>query len=217
MTTFKEVFDTKINQQQIKQSVIKKRKRQQIVQRTLFMCCVFILLVPLVSKLNINSLENPPLHGFNNPTIRINEFEGMGLTKLDIDAKIIPTIDLSQHYEFIQKLNLDQIYTLDSYALYVKESKDAKEYNILDSYVLYYTNEQQHIRIAFSETNEPIRDYYVSRERPATTIFNEIECIFYQYEDIFMVTFQYNNIYFDIETSDVEIEEVIQLVKTILE
>lgn len=207
MTTIKETFESKINSNQIKQKVIQKRKKQRKIKYATIITCLVILLIPTFFKPTTQlPISNPTTQN----SIHINSVKGMELTKLDMDVKTMKVDDLGQTYHFIKNIPLEIV---DAYALYGKKCKDAKNYDVLDSYVLHYNN----IRIAFSETNEPIRDYYVSRERPEPSQIDKTECIFHQYKDTIWVTFKHDNIYFDIETTDIAIEEVVELVKTILE
>lgn len=214
MTTFKNVFDEKFNQEQIKQSVIKKNKKmKQNTTAAFVFACLFVLAIPFISlKENSTILDDP--YDIQND-IQINQLNGMGLARLDVDIQTLEVNDLNQQYPFLNNLTMDDAYTLDTYAMYGRKDRDTTTYDVLNCYVLSYTNNENSIRIAFSETNEPVRDYYLSRERPECSFINDIECIIYQYEDMMMVTFEYNNLYFDIETSNVEIDNLIDIIKQV--
>lgn len=220
MTTFKNVFNEKFNQEQIKQSVIKKNKRVKQNTTTAFVfACLLVFVIPLIlqkEKPTILTDQEKPTILTDQNDIHINQLEGIGLAKLDVDIQTLEVNDLSQQYPFLNNLIINDIYTLDTYAMYGRKNPDTTIYDVLNCYVTSYTNNESCIRIAFSETNEPIRDYYISRERPEYSLINDIECIIYQYEDMMMVTFEYHNLYFDIETSHVEIDELITLVSQII-
>lgn len=92
------------------------------------------------------------------------------------------------------------------------------DYKNLNSYILNYynDNETRNIKVAFSDKNRPIRDYYFSNENAVTSIIKDKKLKIYSYEETFFVEFHYNNYYFDIETNNILQDELIDLISSII-
>lgn len=91
-----------------------------------------------------------------------------------------------------------------------------KDYKNLNSYILNYYNDTRNIKVAFSDKNRPIRDYYFSNENAAISIIKDKKLKIYSYEDIFFVEFYYNNYYLNIETNNISQGEPIVLISSII-
>ena len=71
------------------------------------------------------------------------------------------------------------------------------------------------IIIAFSEIEKPLRDYYIDVGDKVSKI-GDIEFIISQYKDMYIVTFNFKDIYFDIETTGITENELLELLQSIL-
>lgn len=99
--------------------------------------------------------------------------------------------------------------------IYTKNEKQ-NDYTNLNSYILNYYNDTRNIKVAFSDKNRPIRDYYFSKENAAISIIKDKKLKIYFYKDIFFVEFHYNNYYFDIETNNILQDELIVFISSII-
>ena len=70
------------------------------------------------------------------------------------------------------------------------------------------------ITIAYSESNTPIRDYFIDDGK--SSIIKNTNLVISKYNTMYIVTFKYNDIYFDIETSNIEENELIDLLESII-
>ena len=70
--------------------------------------------------------------------------------------------------------------------------------------------------IAFSNEYEPLRDYFFGDEGSKVSKINDFELTIYRYENSYMTTFKYNDINFDIETTDITEQEFIDLLVSII-
>lgn len=69
--------------------------------------------------------------------------------------------------------------------------------------------------IAFSEIEKPLRDYYIDVGDKVSKI-GEIELVISQYKDMYIVTFNFKDIYFDIETTGITEDELLEILQSIL-
>ena len=72
------------------------------------------------------------------------------------------------------------------------------------------------IKIAFSEIEAPIRDYFIGDGDKISKIGN-VELKVSQWENMYIVTFEYNDIYFDIETTGITESQLVDLLKSIID
>ena len=105
----------------------------------------------------------------------------------------------------------------NGYAIYTKNSETG-QYTDLNSYVYEYFNnsDKRKIRLAFSETEKPLRDYYFNTQNAKKSNINNYELVIFQYGDTFYTEFTYKEYNFDIETTNVTKTELTSLLKSIL-
>lgn len=104
-------------------------------------------------------------------------------------------------------------------AIYTRNNK-TNAYDILNSYVYNYSNELEedykNIRIAFSDTNKPIRDYFFSIENSKKTIINNVNITIFKYNNTYFTEFSYKDYHFDIETKNISEQELSDLLVSII-
>ena len=105
----------------------------------------------------------------------------------------------------------------NGYAIYTKNSETG-QYTDLNSYVYEYSNnsDKRKIRLAFSETEKPLRDYYFNTQNTKKSNINNYELLIFQYSDTFYTEFSYKGYNFDIETNNITKAELTSLLKSIL-
>ena len=105
----------------------------------------------------------------------------------------------------------------NGYAIYTKNSETG-QYTDLNSYVYEYFNnsDKRKIRLAFSETEKPLRDYYFNTQNTKKSNINNYELVIFQYGDTFYTEFTYKGYNFDIETTNITKTELTSLLKSIL-
>lgn len=152
-------------------------------------------------------------------SIKINKLNNLSITKLDLDIKDVETNNMTFPNAFdYNKVKLpNDINKIKKSIIYTKNEKQ-NDYTNLNSHILNYynNNEAKNIRVAFSDKNKPVRDYYFSDENAAISIIKDKSLMIYSYEKTFFVEFHYNNYYFDIEANNISQDELIDLLGSII-
>lgn len=209
---------------------MKTSKNKKIVYSISSICAVFILGISIFLGVNNslfkeNGLEIGKTEDFNknkeeslNIELNINKIKDMLMTQLDADTKTIDVEELPEKFNFMEDVIIPEKYKLESsYNVYVKESKDIEEYNILHDYVFIYKKDDLNdIKIAFSEIENPLRDYYIEEGEKISKI-GDVEVIISQWKQMYIVSFEYENIYFDIETTGITENQLITLLESIID
>ena len=119
----------------------------------------------------------------------------------------------------MEKIKIPSEYKFkDSYNVYTRKNLNVEEYNLLHDYVFNYQKDDSSngIKIAFSKVEEPLRDYFID-DKYKTSKIGDAEIIITQYEQMYMVSFKYKDIYFDIETNGITENELVELLVSIIE
>lgn len=180
-----------------------------------------ILILALVIGLNRNTFNNEitEIDGIK-AEIKINKLNDMAMSSLDADIKTVEVEEIPEKFDILKTIKTPEGFNSESiYAVYVRENIQTEEYNILNNYVIdYRTNEsaEKSITISFSDTYEPLRDYFIDKENSKVSNINDIELVIYNYEKMYITKFEYNGIKFDIETSGISEEEFIDLLLSII-
>lgn len=182
-------------------------------------CAIIIMFAAIVLNKNASIpdiiIRNPTEE---NPIIElnINRIKDTSITSLDADIKILKMDDIPEKFKFIKTVNIPNEYKLEnSYNIYIKSDINKADYNKLHDYVFEYRKDSMNkIIIAFSEIEQPLRDYEIVTGEQISKIGN-VELIISQYQDMYIVTFSYNNIYFDIETTGITEAELQDLLVSI--
>lgn len=209
-----------------------KTKVEKIKYVVLSVCAVFILGCGIIIRTNTLKSNQKDNNSYKiadlkdnkqaekesiNIELKINKIEYFGQLKIDGREKEIKNIDM-KNFEILSNIKIPtdldgRIYN----EIYVKNDKTNK-YDKLYNYEFSYfskKNEKRTITIAFSDTNKPLRDYYLDEEGKISKI-NDIELKIYQYEDSYMVIFEFKNYKFDIETNSITKDELLNLLESIL-
>ena len=217
----KEVYDNKFNVNKIRNQMLLKSERKNkksMIKFLKYAIPVFVIAV-VGGVVFLNNNQDDHIFSDNNSNIIVNKIDNLDLTKLDADIKLeeINSVNLPWNDMFndinIPK-DLDKFY---GYGVYTKNDSN-NEYNILDSYVYEYFNldNNRKIKIAFSNTNKPIRDYFFDTDDAKESNINDNKLIVYQSEDTYFTEFKYNGYYFDVETHGITIDKLISLLKSII-
>ena len=73
------------------------------------------------------------------------------------------------------------------------------------------------VALLICSTEEPLRDCFIVCDTPKQSEINGLSTVIYGYQGTFMVQFSYENINYDIETSNITIEELEDLLVGIIE
>lgn len=149
--------------------------------------------------------------------INVNKLDELVMTSLDADIKELEMNKLPKKFEFINNIAIPEEYKLESkYNVYTRENAKIQEYNVLHDYVFNYRKDSMNrIVIAFSEIDKPLRDYYIKDENKISKI-GDTELIIFQYEEMFIASFNCQDTNFDVETTGITIDELVSLLQSMI-
>lgn len=179
-----------------------------------------VLLIKDHNKQLKSDIYKPNIETKDNINLYINDISKMtqGMLKLDADIKTT-SIDSFPYFKEITDIKIPSDFSeQESYEIYIKPDRDSKDYNILQSYEINYSNEKndRNIRISFSKENKPIRDYHFSEEGSRMSNINNLELKIFKYNELYFTEFNYKGINFDIETSNITEQELTDLLVSII-
>lgn len=201
---------------------MKINRNKKIIYTISSVCAVFILTIGILvgtGQLNDNIKIGENIDQKLNVKLNINKIKDMEMTKLDLDVKIVESKELPEKFKFMEKVKIPSEYKFkDSYNVYIRKNMDVAEYNLLHDYVFNYQKDDFSggIKIAFSEVEEPLRDYFIDDKYKISKI-GETEIIISQYEQSYIASFKYKDIYFDIETNGITESKLVELLVSIIE
>lgn len=207
-----------------KEFYIKIIRNKKIIYGLSSACAVFILGVGILavqkkSNNNVTKAENEIMVSSQNMNVmlEINPMQGASMAKLDADVQTVEINSLPEKFEFINNIALPSEYKLDnSYELFTRENFNTTEYSLLHDYVFNYSKDcENSIKVAFSEVEEPIRDYFLDDSKKVSKI-GDVNVIISKYEKMYVATFKYKEINFDIETNGITEEELVNLLESII-
>ncbi len=224
-------FDKEKNYNEIIKKIEKEEKmkiKNNLWKWSLVPICLIIVIGGLLfikfknNNHNLTNSNTPYIDKQNNVKLNINNIDKLGATRLDADIKEISTNDINIVWPEILKDGITIPEDLDKYkasAIYTRKDMTS-EYDILNCYVYDYYKENdnayKNIRLAFSDTNKPIRDYRFSDEGSKETIINDVKLKIYKYEDIYFTEFKYQEYNFDIEAQNISEQELSNLLISII-
>ena len=216
----RELVKEKIAVSNIKEEFkMKENKSRKTIYFVTSVCAVFVLGIGILGGMAKNSPQkNYQLGEANNQklVLNINHVDGVGTAKLDAEQNTIDT-ELPSKFNFIQNIKVPAEYKeTTKYTLSTRSDINSTEYNTLHDYVFTYRkNETDSIRIAVSEIETPLRDYFME-EKDQVSKIGDTKIIIGQYNNMYMATFEYNNMYFDIETEGLTESQLISLLSSII-
>lgn len=218
---FKSVYSKKINKDKNYAEIlnrIESGSKGHYFRFALIPICLILVICGIVMINNSNFITKDKKT--NNNNIIINNIETLGAYRIDADIREIDNIDNTLiDYINVEDLKIPNDLNDISYsAIYGRKNIDIKIYDKLINYQYAYsdTKTKRNIVISFSKENKPVRDYYFSDRGSKQSTINGVKLTIYNYEEVYMTEFIYNNINFDIETSNIKEEELILLLQSII-
>lgn len=227
---FKKLYSKKINKGDNYKTILKSIERDNIKMKKDIIKWISVpacLIIVICGVVFLNKDDNiiykpsdPIISGEKKYEIYINSVESnKGLAKFDADVKIengvsIPYFEFMSLWDFPDDFDNTEIWK----TVWVKKDKNSKDYDILNHYerLAVNTKNNRKINISFSDEYEPLRDYFFGDEGSKVSKINGFELTIYKYENSYMTTFKYNDINFDIETTDITEQEFIDLLVSII-
>ena len=199
---------------------MKSKNNKKLIYWVSSICAVFVLCFSLLIGTDFLNNGTEDLYGKKENLdikLNINKIKELLMASLDADIKIIDIEKLPEKFDFIKNTNIPDQYKLESsYNVYTRKDINVEEYDVLHDYVFKYRKDSiNKIVIAFSEIDKPLRDYYIDSSDKVSMI-GDIEFIISKYKEMYMVTFGYENINFDIETVGITENELVNLLQSII-
>ena len=134
---------------------------------------------------------------------------------MDAESRKVNEKNLESEFSFYNDLvSSDLLKDYRVEGIYIKDSND--KYNKLNNYLVSAYTENKSINIAFSKDSEPLRDYFFDDNGDKYVTINGENIKIYSYENSYMTVFSYNGVNFDIETSNIDINEFVNILKVII-
>lgn len=220
-------MDKKFDREKNYHSIISKIERVSSMKKKRYIFVpTFALAIVVVAIIGYNFIKTPSKTIIISEddknieiTLNINEMKELATTSLDADIKMIEIEELPEKFSFMNDINIPEDLKLDNcYNIYTRNSIEEPEYDVLHDYVFNYHTEDnimRNITIAFSEIDKPLGDYYIDNQELKSKI-GDVELEISQYKNMYIVTFSYNNLNFDIETNGITEDELVELLVSII-
>jgi len=219
MQTIKGIFNEKINEKAIYDAVISraeyKKARKPVMRYALVPACIAILCGVLIFN---DAESNEPLKD-NHNNIIVNEYAqdisaGERL-KIDAEIKYAGEVDAIGYVDLMDIKVPEELSNIQVSDAYTKDDKTGV-YNIFAWHNYTYTNEQNNkwITMNFSDKDRPARCY--TFEGGQMSNINGIEVGIYKYESAFIALFEYNDVYYDIETEGISEGALVEMISSII-
>ncbi|MBQ9071691.1 MAG: hypothetical protein IJY25_00845 [Bacilli bacterium] len=206
----KDIFDKNINKNDIYNNVLKKKKinywKYSLIPISIILLFYFI---------NINK-ENIKIVDTNRNIININELSDVANTAYDINWSLVEMAREEFFNEFKWCENI-------KVPIYLNQLKFNKIYNYFDNtkftgdYLINYYNDDSSIEIFISPSSKTKpRCIQIIFEDLNESVINGISVKIVRYQENYIVLFTYNDFNFDIETFNINENELIELIESII-
>ena len=224
----KKMFDREFNASTMRAKILEREEKYRFGFLTYAVSVCLIIIVGSIlvaSHSHVKFQETLPVqHSVTaltpNRSINVNKLDKV-ISNEEYDEEL-KTITKDLYVSIMDKLKDINIPSdlgeFSSYALYSGNGKDENgEFDTLIGYVYNYMNgiTNKSVRMTFSNTNKPVKDYIFEDTLKISKI-RDTEVIIYQYEDSYDVEFFYDDYNFDIETNEVSIEELTSILESVI-
>lgn len=144
--------------------------------------------------------------------IFINEYVEDDLYDIisDMDVKILPLSSSSFTTILLEGEIPDDLELQEVYRVYAKKNSEYEFHDMVEC----YAQGERKVTLAYSSLEKPLRDTKLSSG--VMSIIEGIHVQIYKGEEKYIVQFQYNDVYYDIECDYLTEEEVLILIKSII-
>lgn len=149
--------------------------------------------------------------------LQINETHKTGEAEIDGMVETISTDKIPEEMNFMERIVVPQNFKqTEIYKVYIRSNPDIRKYDLLHDYVFFYQKDEEHsIRVLLSTVGEPLRNYYIGNADKISKI-GDIELKISGGEKMYIASFKIKKIYFDIETDGITENDLVELLKSII-
>lgn len=218
----KTMFDKQLNREEIKNNIIlEKNKTKPSIKWIPVPIVISLVLCLFLFPHDDASSGSDPIKISKNPIqINVNQVHHYASKKINaiLEEEKEPE---SAYNELFSNLYIpNDLNEIHYYRLFKKNMinhKQDKNHLIIHyEYCYKNNNSERSVYIAFSKENKPWRDYHFSSSDNQISYINDTDVMIYQYENTYMAEFVYKDINFDIETNDITLEELGELLQSIV-
>ena len=151
----------------------------------------------------------------DNPIV-INEIDDIAFTKLMAESKVIEKEELPEELAHVADLSTPaELYMIST--IYTKSDMTKEDFDVLHDYAFLFSDDIEiNISIKASKEGTPLRDYFFNSEKEVSNI-DGAAVIISQYEDRYYAQFENGDYTFDVETSGMNQEQLVEIIKNIIQ
>ena len=154
-------------------------------------------------------------HIYQENNIVINELTRYEEISKDLDIKRVDHLCDCIWSEHVGYNLPDDLKINNDYGIYVKNSSG--EYNVLhDIGYEFIGDNNRKVNVVFSKIEKPFRDYLIMSDNGISKVSGN-EVIIHQYKNMYLVEFEYENVFYDIETEYLNEKELLTLIEGIFD
>lgn len=226
-SVFYQMFEEKFNANQMKEQIFleKRKKKRYMFHNYKYVGVIVVMIVICSAIIFVNKKDDSKTisriksSDSQSNIVNINKVNNISQNRLKIDGIRKNIAEDTVENVVVDSSTLvvpSDLNNVELGAIYVK-SNNSEIYDKLANYEYSYYNEKEDrgIILLFSKDYKPVRDYYFTDVGKISKI-NGYELTIYQYEDSFMVEFIYNNYYFDIETHNINLDELERFLQSLI-
>ena len=216
--SFYQMFDDKFNKDKIYQEVLEKHdKKKRNVIKCCFVPAVFLLgVVIFFATKDLFYEEDQNILEDKEDQIYVNKIVSEDDLSDDIsnlDVKILNT-DSSTFSVTPLEVQVPSDLEFDNiYFVYVKDQKSG-EYTIIHDTIETYKGNDRALNIAYSSLGEVIRDVDVPEGK--LSVIQDTNVMISSMDESFIIEFQYDGVNYDIESYHLTLDEVLMIVRSII-
>ena len=203
-----------------------KKSRSNWLKWGAMAACLCLVVVGAIAP----QLRQTPGGAADKTMLVVNEVENIMTADMDINLSLYNEISASEqetilngfeaavglsYDEFTAKIP-DTLASASFYTVNVPADASRAEY-IPHDYVLEYQDENDGaIRIAICSTEVPLRDWFIECDNPKLSEINGVSVVVYGYPNTYIAEFSYKGANYEIETAYITLEELKDLLVSIL-
>ncbi len=156
----------------------------------------------------VNEVDNITIADMD---VQFSHYGSLSETENEVVLKQFETAMGLRYNAFTAKI--PDTYVIKSfYSVDVPSDAARTEYVPHDYVFEYQTEDGGSARIAMCSAEKPLRDLFIMSDNPKLSEINGVSVAIYGYQGTFMVQFSHENINYDMETSNIKLEELEELI-----